>query len=177
MSKSDNDNIKKKIMAEINSGRVKMRSKQFFIWLKIGLAALGVAAAVLAVFFINLVFYLPRKQGCVGVGPGKINLILSSIPWTYLILGIAGLLAAIYIIWKYTDAYKKKLGIVIGIIAVGVLIGAYFISYSSLNKNLENRGGFRHFYGRGNQNPDERPLAPGQGLGPRHQNNSSCPTK
>lgn len=160
-------------MSRIKSGEVSMRPRRFFIWLKAGLVSLGISLAIMALFFLNMVFYLPRRNGCNGFGSSRIVNILATVPWGYLVLGIFGITALVFILWKYTGVYKKRLSLLVGVVAAALIIGAYAVSYSNLNKKFESQRGMGHFYGRNTQTNGGLPNSGGPGMG--RGNHGNCP--
>ena len=55
-------NIEDKVMSEINSGRVKLRSKYIFLAEKLGIGSAFALSALLGVLFFTLVLYYLRAS-------------------------------------------------------------------------------------------------------------------
>lgn len=142
--------LKKKIAEEIKRKDVKIRSKNFFKFLKIvGICALAVLG-VIAVFVFNLSFYLP-KRGFVGSRIFPVE-IFASLPWLLVILGalIIGLLIYIYI--KYEGGYKRSLLWTIILITIGIVFLGALVSVSRLNERLEEKPRMQRLYDWGESN-------------------------
>ncbi len=126
--------LKNNIMVSIEKNEVKMRSKKFFMIIK-ALSEIGITALVLlVVFLINLSFYLPRKG--MGLGPNRWNHILSIIPWWIVILGVLGIGILVWILYRYTGAYKKRLTWIIGIVSILVVLAGFLLSVTSFNETV-----------------------------------------
>ena len=111
-----------------------MRSKNFFRFMK-ALVEIGIVAfALLVIFLINLTFYLPRKG--LGLGANRWNHLFSVIPWWIVGLGVVGAGLLIWIIYRYTGAYKKRLIWVIGIVSLIIVISGFLLSVSNFNETM-----------------------------------------
>lgn len=154
--------IKKDIMGKINSGEVKMRSRNFFILTRALAEIAFIAAFGLLIFIFNLTFYLPKRGAGAGMGRGRLILLFNSLPWGYLIIGLLGLGLLIWLLYRYTGLYKKHFLWIAGIVAGVVLLTAYLISMSNINENLEQKRHMKRFY-RQQQNLE----SPGLHRGPR----------
>lgn len=142
--------LKNKVMESIEKNEVKMRSKNFFRAMK-SLAEIGIVAlALLVIFLINLSFYLPRKG--LGLGVNRWNHIFSVIPWWIVILGVAGIGLLIWIIYRYTGAYKKRLVWIIGIVSIVIVIAGFLLSVSNFNETIDKGFGQMNGSGQGNGN-------------------------
>ncbi len=134
--------LKEKVMQSINKKEIKMRTKGFFRLTR-ALVEIGIVGiALLVIFLINLSFYLPRK-GC-GLGVNRWNHLISVIPWEIVILGVGGIALLIWIIYRYTGAYKKRLLLVIGIVSAIVLISGFLLSVSNFNETVGRGFGRMH---------------------------------
>jgi hypothetical protein len=117
--------MKAEIMNEINSGKVKMKPKSYFVLGSI-LALVGLVASVISsIFLLSIVSFLLRPHG--PMGSYRFNLILESFPWYLPLIAIGGILIGILILRKYDFSYKKNiwiiiLGFIFSIIFAGVLL-------------------------------------------------------
>lgn len=144
--------LKNKVMESIEKNEVKMRSKNFFRVMK-ALTEIGIVAlALLVIFLINLSFYLPRKGFGLGLGANRWNHIFSTIPWWIVILGVAGIGLLIWIIYRYTGAYKKRLAWIIGIVSIVIVIAGFLLSVSNFNETVDEGFGQMNGSGQGNGN-------------------------
>ena len=144
--------LKDKIMQSIDKNEVKMHSKNFFRLTK-ALIEIGIVSLVLLVIFlINLSFYLPRKGLGLGLSGNRWNHIFSVIPWWIVILGVAGIGLLIWIIYRYTGAYKRRLAWIIGIVSIAIVIAGFLLSVSSFNETVGKWFGKMNGSGHGNGN-------------------------
>ncbi len=144
--------LKNKVMGSIEKDEVKMRSKTFFKVMK-ALTEIGIVAlALLVIFLINLSFYLPRKGLGLGLGINRWNHIFSVIPWWIVILGVAGIGLLVWIIYRYTGAYKKRLAWIIGIVSLVIVIAGFLLSVSNFNETVGKGFGQMNGSGQGNGN-------------------------
>ncbi|MDD5693514.1 MAG: hypothetical protein WC437_05075 [Patescibacteria group bacterium] len=134
--------LKNKVMESIKKDEVKMHSKNFFRFTKALIEIVIVGIALLVIFLINLSFYLPRKG--LGLCNNRWDRIIGVIPWWIVILGIGGIAILIWIIYRYTGAYKKRLIIVIGTVSVAIVISGFLLSVSNFNETVGK--GFGRFH-------------------------------
>lgn len=147
------------IMNKIKKENIKPKSKNYFLLTK-ALFELALTSLFIAVIFVvNLSFYLPRRgMGMMRSDAGRFDLILSSIPWHYVVIGILGISLIIWMVYHYTGAYKTRIMVVIGIVSLFVLITGFLLSLSQVNERiLEHRREFKRFY---NQEEMPRPFMP-----------------
>lgn len=138
--------IKEEVMEKISSGQVKMRSRNFFILMKALLEIFLVALVALVIFIFNLTFYLPRRMIVPGFGSNRFALLLESLPWPHLMLGLLGLGLVIWILYRYTGLYKKHFLLIVSILSFGILLISYIVSVTNFNERLEERRGLRGLY-------------------------------
>lgn len=138
--------IKKDVLQKIEKGEVKMRSKEVFVLEKMLIVFGVVLAIVSSVFLFNLVFYLPRRAMMMGGRPN----ILQIIPYDYLMFGIAFLVLGIFLLRKYTREYKRPIVITVLLISIVSITLSLVLSYSAINRQLENRPGImKNMYRKG----------------------------
>lgn len=146
MKKEEKD-IKKEVLKKIDLGEVKMKSKAHFEVLKVLWAMLMTASVLVAIFLINLAFYLPKRAGVFqGLRPGRLNVMLSSIPWWLVLFGAIFIGIAVYIYRNYEGGYKKHLSVIIIAIAVLVITIGGVLAVTNINEGIEKRPGMRQFY-------------------------------
>ena len=142
--------LKNKVMGSIKKNEVKMHSKNFFKIIK-ALTEIGIVAlTLLVIFLINLSFYLPRKGLGLGLGANRWNHIISVVPWWIVILGVAGIGLLIWLIYRYTGAYKKRLVWIIGIVSIVIVIAGFALSVSNFNETVGKGFGQMNGNGQGN---------------------------
>jgi len=128
--------LKNKIMGSIDKNEVTMRSKRFFKVVR-ALTEIGIVAfGILVIFLVNLSFYLPRKGLGLNINSNRWAHLLSVIPWWIVILGVAGIGMLVWIIYRYTGAYKKRLAWIIGLVSVVIVIAGFLLSVSNFNETV-----------------------------------------
>ncbi len=152
-----NKDLKKEILEKIKKNDIKVRSKNFFKFIKMLFLVLSIFLGISAIYIFNLSFYLPRRAGVLGVGPTP-PVIFDSIPWGLVLIGALIIGVLIYIYKKYEGGYKKNLLWTVIIISLGIVILGGFASATKLNENLEESPHFQRFYEEG-----QRKFVPGEG--------------
>lgn len=135
-------NIENKVMAEIKSGKVKLRSKYVFLAEKLGLGSAFIFSAILAILFFNLVlFYLRSSDNLIYLSFGSRGLLafLDSFPYGLVIIFVLSLFLAGFILKKADMVYKKPFGyLAISLIVAITLLGAMLTS-TRLAERIEKR--------------------------------------
>ncbi|MFA6547869.1 MAG: hypothetical protein WCT11_02910 [Candidatus Magasanikbacteria bacterium] len=137
---TDKNQIEKKVMAEIKSGRVQLRSKYIFLAEKLGLRSALVLTVLLAVLFFNLVlFYLKASDNLayLSFGNSGVFAFLESFPYLLVVsLIVLGLLAG-FIIKKIDFNYKKPFGyLAVGLVGF-IIVGGIILAYTNVAENIE----------------------------------------
>lgn len=141
--KNNNNNFKKfenKVMSEIKSGRVKLRSKYIFLAEKFGLNSALILSTVLAILFFSLVlFYIRATDNLEYLSFGKDGILafLESFPYLLVVSFILLLLITGYLITKTEWSHKKPFKyFVIGLITLVLIIGSV-IAYVGIAEQIE----------------------------------------
>jgi len=141
--KDNNNNLKKledKVMSEIKSGRVKLRSKYIFLAEKLGLNSALVLSIILAVLFFSLaLFYVRATDNLEYLSFGKDGILafLESFPYLLVVGFILLLLAAGYLITKTDWSYKKPFKyFAVGLIALILITGSVMV-YTGISEQIE----------------------------------------
>ncbi|MCX6782007.1 MAG: hypothetical protein NTW66_02745 [Candidatus Magasanikbacteria bacterium] len=145
MIENNKNNLEEKVMSQIKTGRVKLRSKYIFLAEKLGLGSAVALSVLLAVLFFNLVlFYLKASDniGYLSFGSRGLYAFLESFPFALAAGLVILVLVAAFIIKRSGFLYNKPfgriaVGLVIFIMALGIIL-----TYTSLAEQLE-----RHAYG------------------------------
>jgi len=142
------NNLEDKVMTEIKSGRVKLRSKYIFLAEKLGLgSALALTVVLAAVILSVTAFYLNASESMwyLGFGHRGLGAFLESFPYQ-LVLAVVGLVLIAGIILKKTSfAYNKPFGYISAILIAVVIIGGTVLGFTGLSRRMEDRA----FSGRG----------------------------
>jgi len=140
MNDNNKTKIEEKVMAEIESGRVKLRSKYIFLAEKLGLGSAFALSVILAALFLNLFFfYLKASDNLVYLSFGNFGFLafLESFPYLTVAVLIVMILAAGAIIKKSDFAYKRPFGyFAVGLIAFVMLSGIMF-AYAGVAERIE----------------------------------------
>lgn len=134
-------NITENVMAQIQTGQVKMKPKIYFILGSI-LTFLGlISSVVISVFLISLVRFSLRTHG--PMGQYRFYQMLSNFPWWTIFFSIIGLSIGILLIKQYDFSYKKEPWLIILGFILAVLVSGWFIDIVGINNRLFQRGPMR----------------------------------
>lgn len=127
---NEEKNIEQKVMAEITSGKVKLRSKYFFWIEKLGVGGIFAIIIFLAILFFSLIlFYLRATDNLwyLSFGSRGLGAFLESFPYLLVIVFI-GLILIAGIILKVSNVWYKKSFAFLGLSLMGIvlLIGTVF---------------------------------------------------
>jgi len=136
MEEKDNKKIEfdleKKIMNEINTGKVKLRSRYIFVAEKLGLGSAFALSALLSVLFFSLILFYLRQSDNIGyLSFGNLGLtaFLDSFPYLLVMVVVVLIFIAGFILRKSEFAYKFSFGylslvLVSVVIAIGSVLTA-----------------------------------------------------
>jgi glucan phosphoethanolaminetransferase (alkaline phosphatase superfamily) len=140
--------FKDDLMKKIQSDEVKMRSKNFFVLMKALFEIAVISLILLAVFLLNVSFYLPRRrfEMMMDRPTNSFGFFLANTPWHFALIGIFAIAVAIWILYHYTGLYKKNLGLLLLSITLFILFIAFVVSRAGVNERLEKRRELRQIY-------------------------------
>lgn len=135
--------VENKVMGEIKSGKVKLRSKYIFLAEKLGVGSAIILTALLAVLFFNLVlFYLKASDNLAYLSFGRSGILafLESFPYWLVISFVLLIFVAGYFLKKSELVYKKPFGVVALVLVAVVLAAGIGLSFEKLglNERIEN---------------------------------------
>ncbi len=134
--------LEERIMAEIKSGHIRLRSKYIFLAEKLGLGG-GLTLSVLsAVFFLNLAMFYIKSSGYLAylsLGSGGALAFLESFPYLWVIGFIAFMILAACLLKKYDVSYKRSFVYITAALIIFVVSGGSIMAWSGVNKVLEER--------------------------------------
>jgi len=140
MTKDNPVNIENKIMADIKSGRVKLRSKYIFIAEKLGLGSAFALSILLAILFFSLIlFYLKASDNLFYLSFGSRGLFafLESFPFLLVASVIILIFIAGFIIKKSGAFYHKPFGrLALGLISLVISLG-FILTFTNLAEMIE----------------------------------------
>lgn len=157
--------LKNKLMEKIESKEVHKRSRSFFIFVKALVEVALFSLLVLAVYLINLSFYLPKRDFRPTVGAHRLTVIAGIVPWHYLIIGALGLGIAFWLMYRFTGTYKKHFIVVAVVISLTVLAVSLTLAFSNFNERIQERPNLRGLYRMNQDGPGPR-----DGSGPGFRN-------
>lgn len=136
------NNIEEKIMSQIKSGKVKLRSRYIFLAEKVGIGSAFVFSLLLAVLFLALLFfYLKSSDNLIYLSFGSRGLFafLETFPYLLLVSLIISIFIAGFILKKSGVMYQKPFGyLAMGLIGFIFLVGL-ILTFTSLIQKLEER--------------------------------------
>jgi len=136
MSKDIKD-IEKNVMNQIHEGKLKIRSKVYFIIGSIFTFVGVIASIVVSVFSIGLIKFILRSNGILG---HKLDRIISIFPWWFLVFSILGIVIGITLIRKYDFSYKIDFKIAVILVILVVMISGWLIDALGFNDLLARKG-------------------------------------
>jgi len=140
MEKNNPNNVEDKVMSQIKSGRVKLRSKYLFLAEKLGLGSAFVLTFMLAALFFGLsLFYLKATDNLWYLSFGSRGLLafLESFPFVLVIGWIVLLFLAGFIFRKSGALYDKPFGyLALALVGFIIIIGTIF-SFTHLTERME----------------------------------------
>ncbi len=152
--------IKEKLMKRIDSGEVKMRSRNFFVFAKAALEVGVISLLILVIYLFNLSIYIPKKGlgGSVMMSSRRFEVLMGAIPWHYLLLGVIVLGLSFWLVYQYTGMYKRHLTATLMIVSIIILVTSFGLAISGFNEHFENQRQFRGMYQQyGGSNPFRGP--------------------
>lgn len=158
----NNEEIKfeDKIMSEINTKGVKIRSKYVFLAEKLGFGSGLVLSVFLSILLINSILFYVASMGYfeyLRFGRYGILAFLEALPYMWILGFIAFFVLAIFIFRKYDISYKKPFIYMMVALFVLIVMTGSLLAASSTNKKIDrvimmsrvNKAIFDGFYGSG----------------------------
>ncbi|MCK4592570.1 hypothetical protein KAT63_04000 [Candidatus Parcubacteria bacterium] len=140
MENKNSKELENKIMSEIKSGKVRLRSKYLFLAEKLGLESAFVLSVALSILFFNLfLFYLKTTDNLeyLSFGASGIAAFLESFPYLLIISFIFFLFLAGYLMMKTDFSYKKPFKyFAVSLIAIIMTIGGV-LAYTDMSEKIE----------------------------------------
>lgn len=142
------EDLENKVMKEIKTGRVKLRSKYIFLAEKLGLGSGLILTVLLAILFFNLIlFYLKETDSLIYLtfGTGGLLPFLESFPYLLVVLFIGIIFLAGFLIKKTDFSYKKSFGeLAVYFICFVILAVAVLVVFNLDNNFKKHQGEFIH---------------------------------
>lgn len=149
MNNKQNLKLEEAVMAEIKSGRVKLRSRYIFLAEKLGIGSAVTFTVLLAVLFFNLLlFYLKFSDNLRYLSFGSFGLFafLESFPFGLIVIFILLLFVTGLIIKKSGLLYQKSFGLLAVLLTLGIMCLGVVLTFTSLAEMIE-RASYRNHPG------------------------------
>lgn len=147
MSKQTND-IKDQVMAKISSGEVKIRSRNYFMFIGALVAATALVGGLLAAYVVSMSLYWLRIQSSPGSAYGanrNLQEMLTNFPWWTIVLSVVLIIGIVRAVRSYKQYYRfSRLKLAILVTVIIVILGLVLSSVQypkSLYKGQGNRWG------------------------------------
>ncbi|MCK4919235.1 MAG: hypothetical protein KAS01_02515 [Candidatus Pacebacteria bacterium] len=140
MENKDSTKLENKVMSEIKSGKVRLRSKYLFLAEKLGLESAFILSVILSVLFFNLVLFYLKSTGnleYLGFGTSGIAAFLESFPYLLVIGFIFFLFLAGYLMMKADFSYKKPFKYFAVSLIVVVMLAGIVLAYTDVSEKIE----------------------------------------
>jgi len=142
MTKKDLTSVYTSLQEAIHSGKLKMRSKKYFIAINILLGVSIIIITLALVYLISFVFFILHINGMwelSGFGFRGLFPFLISIPWFLVIITLLFIISLEFLVKKTTIVYRKPLVYsVVGLVSLVSLAGFTFAQLP-LHENLYHR--------------------------------------
>src|SRR3989339_778882 len=136
----ENTDIENKVMSDIKSGRVKLRSKYIFIAEKLGLGSAFALTALLAILFFNLfLFYLKATDNIwyLSLGSRGLFAFLESFPYLLVIGLIVSVFIAGFIIKRSNALFNKPFGLMAVLLVLFVVLTGTILTFTRMAEGFE----------------------------------------
>ena len=139
-------NITKKVMAKIEKGQVRMRSKWYFILASLFTIVGFIGLIVMSVFLVSLISFSLKTHG--PMGAVRYQQLMSDFPLWALALTIVGLGTGVFILKKYDFSYKHNFLFIIFIFITSILLSGFLIDYFDIDSLWMRQGPMKKMYQR-----------------------------
>ena len=150
MSKiNKNQNLEKKVMAQVESGQVKMLPKWYFYLASILLWLSVIVLLTITLFLLNLIIFRFRIQQLTGIsftGPFLWHFLRYRFPWLIFSLSIGGFYIALQLLKKFDFSYRKNWQLIVLGLLIALLISGAILDRIGLNERLQKRRLLRPLY-------------------------------
>jgi len=133
-------NLENKILADIKSGRLKLRSKYIFWAEKFGVGGAFVLSLILAIIFFNLaLFYMRATDNLeyLSFGVNGLLAFLESFPYLLVVSLIIFVLLTGYLITKSGLTYKQPFKYIALILLLFIILSGSALAYTNIAEKIE----------------------------------------
>lgn len=146
--KKKSSSIQESVMQQISSGHVHMHSRLYFSLITVAMVGAGLAGGILFAYVVDIATYIIRIQASATPAYGaRSNLAdsLASFPWWVLLLAVACITLAVWLMRRYGRAYRHSLAPIIVIFllastALGIGLSFTDIGGHDDGQNMRGRG-------------------------------------
>ena len=147
MTDNEYKRLKDTVLADIESGAVKMRPHAYFMLHSILLALGGFMILMTLVFLASLIFFMLRQTGVwftPAFGLRGIGIFIASLPWLLVLSALVFVLILELLVKKYSFGYRQPLLYsALGVIAVA-LVGGSVVARTQLHAALYRQAQANH---------------------------------
>ena len=145
------DKIEQKVMSDIKSGKIKLRSKYIFLAEKLGVGSAVILTILLATLFFNLILFYLRESdnlGYLSFGSRGFFAFLESFPYLLVVGFIILIFVAGFIMKKSGVIYKKPFGYLALALTVFVVVTGTVLTFTNIAERIEHQSRGLHPAGR-----------------------------
>jgi hypothetical protein len=142
MENSEEKKIEQKVMTEIKSGRVKLRSKFIFLAEKLGIGSAFVLSALFAILFLTLIFFYLKSSDnlrYLSFGSRGFFAFLESFPYFLVIVFVVLILLTGFILKKSGFAYQKPFSRLALVLAGFIIVFGGLLTWAGIGERIERR--------------------------------------
>lgn len=138
-------NIEDEVMNQVQSGRVAMKPRWYFV----SGALLGyfglVSLFIVAAFLVNILLFSLRIHG--PMSQWRFEYMLGRLPWWLALFAIGSVTGAVYLLRRYDFSYRKNFRLIAVAFISSVILAGWIIDTSGLNDVWSRgEGPMRRFY-------------------------------
>lgn len=131
--------LSKKVLAKLQSGQVKMRSKRYFILKAVLVALITLLVALFTLYLVSFVIFSLRASGLwflPGFGFPAMRIFFSSLPWLLILITVILIIVLELFVKRFAFAYRRPiLYSILGII-IFTILGSFIITKTQLHPEL-----------------------------------------
>lgn len=134
--------LEDKVMSQIRSGRVTLRSKYVFLAETLGLGSAFILSVLISILFLDLIFFYMRETDnlyYLGFGSRGVVAFLESFPYFLVSVFIVFIFAAGYMLKRTDMAYKRSFGYLAAGVVLFVLCAGGALAYTDISQGIERR--------------------------------------
>lgn len=137
MSKETKTDISRSVMEQIKHGDVSMRPRVYFVLLTILSVVTVILASTVIAYLMNIVSFWWRVQSAETMAWGArahLAAAIDSFPWAVLLIAIAMLVLAVWLVKKQGTIYRYKTWmVVVAIVMMSLLVGLASASLTGID--------------------------------------------